>query len=711
MKNHITKISSDKTVTKLIAKFITIVIISFFFVFTNNIFAQVTFTQTTDADFSAGYLDNVVVASNNVYLAYKATEINNWITANDLPQTLTGHKVTRWKNYVYLSGGFNGTNFSDMVYRATMQTTGNSTWTIYGSIPDSLADHAMVASNEYMYILGGRKGGAPVDKIYYTKINSDGTLGDWTESSVTLPQPLWGHTAIFLNGFIYVVGGTSSDLENTALNTVYYTKVAGIDGEITTFSATTLLPEARNKHSMVCYDNHLIVLGGYDNTGTKHNTVYYSDLNLNGTCSAWSSATTLPVDISNHSSTCNNGWITVIGGEDTGGLSDKVYYADIDNLSSLTWVTAADLLNLARKDGAAYTSNGQIVFAGGENISGEPIINTRYTAVNLVLDGVHKGSFLSYPFYQLGEERDIVSLTYDIYSNMYNEYNIIYRLAGADQQWGSWIEAGQDNPVIVGQHKQYIQYLIKFDGTGDDNIVLHDLSVNISGYTQLTGSLNAIDTLKYADSPFWATTDISFTGGTHVIEAGVEIFFSTNTGLEIGQANMAFEGTEVGPIVLTSYTSEAGVWNGVYFNTNSDNGVSSQLDYVTIEKAGNGTRNANLYCLSTNEPQINYSTFRMADGNGVWLNDSDLSIESTDFFDNIESGCYIQNSSPSFMNSSFILNGVAGIHLIDMTSNPNFFNCNINENYFGLYYPSPNFSFPVISGINSYNNTISGIAM
>ncbi|RLD56071.1 MAG: hypothetical protein DRJ05_11885, partial [Bacteroidetes bacterium] len=293
----------------------------------------------------------------------------------------------------------------------------------------------------------------------------------------------------------------------------------------------------------------------------------------------------------------------------------------------------------------------------------------------------------------------------------YNNYDIIYRLAGTDQVWGNWVEAGQDNPTLVGQQEQYVQYMIQFDGTDDDNVVFHDLSVNISGYTQLSGNLNGMDTLKFVNSPYWVTGNISFTGGTHVVEAGVEIYFSANTGLEIGQANMSFEGTEVGPIALTSYTSESGVWNGVYFNTNSDNGVSSQLDYVTIEKAGNGTWNANLYCLSTNEPQINHSAFRMADGNGVWLNDSDLSIESADFFDNIESGCYIQNSSPSFSNSNFISNDVAGIYFADVTSNPNFFNCNVDGNHFGIYYPSPNFSFPYISGILSYNNTISGIAM
>ncbi|NOX47008.1 MAG: hypothetical protein GXO89_08535 [Chlorobi bacterium] len=681
-------------------------------VFPNSIYAQVVFTQTTNADFNLGLPDNVVVSGDNVYLSTKATDVANWLSTTDLPQALSGHQVARWQSYVYLSGGFNGTSYSDAVYRSTMASGGNGSWTAYGVLPDSLSDHAMVAGNEYMYILGGRKGGAPFDKIYCAKINSDGTLGNWIESPVSLPQPLWGHTAVFQNGYIYVVGGTGSSSENTALNTVYYAKVINVNGELGPFTATSLLPSARNGHSMVSYGNKLIVLGGYDNSGVKQNSVYYSNLNLDGTCSSWSSSTALPVNISNHSSTCYNGLLSVVGGEDMGGLSDKVYFADIDDLPSPTWTTAADLLYEARKDATAYTSDGQIVFAGGENISALPIHNTRYALVSLSPGKVNKGSFLSYPFYQFGEERDIVDLSYSItYNASFNNYNLVYRLAGADQLWGNWIDAGQDNPAIVGQHMQYIQYMIRFDGSDDDNVVLHDLSVNISGYTQLSGNLDGMDTLKLADSPFWATSDISFTGGDHVVEGGVEIYFSANTGLEIGQANMSFEGTAVAPILLTSYSSEAGLWNGVYFNTNSDNGVSSQMDYVTIEKAGNGSRNANLYCVNTNEPQINNCVFSMADGYGVWMNNADLSVESCLFSDNVESGVSIQNSNPSFSNSDFQSNYVAGIHFADVTSNPNFFNCNIDGNYFGIYYSSPNSSFPVISGILSYNNVISGIAV
>ena len=136
---------------------------------------------------------------------------------------------------------------------------------------------------------------------------------------------------------------------------------------------------------------------------------------------------------------------------------------------------SADFLYEARKGGSAYVSNGQIVYSGGENISALPIHNTRYATLNLTGDKVHKGSFLSNPFFQLGEERDIESLTYNMtFDGILNNYELIYRLAGSDQLWGDWVEMGQDNPALVGEQMQYVQYLLKFDGSDDDNIILQE---------------------------------------------------------------------------------------------------------------------------------------------------------------------------------------------------------------------------------------------
>ncbi|MCD4735280.1 MAG: right-handed parallel beta-helix repeat-containing protein, partial [Bacteroidales bacterium] len=677
------------------------------------VFSQVTFTQTSDGDFNLGYHDNIRISGGNVILPDQGTNVNNWLSEGNLPQTLKGHQITRWANYVYLSGGNNGTQTTNTVYRASMQASGISGWTVYDTLPVRLKDHAMVATVNYIYIIGGRDETSISDKIFYAKINSNGTLGEWTESSVALPEPVWGHTACFQNGFIYVVGGSNQVSETSAISTTYFAKKLGINGEISTFSITSVLPEERNYHSMACYNNKLIVLGGINNGGIKQNNAYYSELHLDGTSGPWQLvSTSLPESISHHASACYNGLISVVGGENNVSVSNKIYFANLDEIPALNWITAADSLYERRKEGVAIPSNGQIVFAGGENLAGAIVATTRYASVTLDSDKANKGSFLSYPFLQLGQERMIDNLSYSMtYNPAYNNYSILYRLAGIDMIWSDWYEESQNNPVIVGQMAEYVQYMIRFDGTDDDNLVFSDLTLTISGYTQLSGNLNGIDTLKLSASPYGATGNISFTGGTHVVEAGVIVYFSPNTGLEIGQVNFICNGTITDSVKFTSFTGEPGVWNGIFFNTNSDNGVSSQLNYVVIEKGGYDSRNTNLYCENTNEPHLISSSLSLSDGIGARLKNSNLSVENCSFSMNQAHGIYIESCIPSFTSCNFNDNDIAGIRYANTSSGASFFNCNITGNQYGIYYPTPNITVSTITGLTSYNNIVSGIAM
>ncbi|MBN1340027.1 MAG: hypothetical protein JXA03_11930 [Bacteroidales bacterium] len=677
------------------------------------IHSQVNFTQTSDGDFLLGYQDNTIITGGNVVLPAQGTNVNNWLSATGLPQALKGHRVARWGNYIYLTGGDNGSGTVNTVYRATMQSGGISAWTAYDTMPVRLKDHSMAAAVNYMFIFGGRNENGISDKIYVARINSDGTLGAWSESATSLPEPLWGHTTCFQNGYFYIAGGTNQTSETTAVATVYFAKKTGPYDDISSFSATSALPAARNYHTMACYDNKLIVIGGIQNGGVKQNNAFFSELQLNGNCGAWQAVTTtLPISISHHASTCYNGIISVIGGENNTSVSNKVYFAMADDLPALNWTMAADSLYERRKEGAAFTSNGQIVFAGGENLAGAIVTTTRYATVSLSADKANKGSFLSYPFFQLGEERMISHLLYTItYNPAYNNYNILYRLAGSDMIWGDWTDKGQDNPAIVGQMAEYVQYMIRFDGTDDHNLVFSDLTVTISGYTQLSGNINGIDTLRASLSPYWATGNITFTSGTHVAEAGVTVLFSTGTGFEIGQANFICNGTTSNPVTFTSFTGEPGVWDGIYFNPNSDNGVSSQFNYVIIENAGSGTRNANLYCSGTNEPHLMNSTIRFSDGHGAHLISSNLSVENTTFTENTGHGTAIESSSPGFIACTISNNAIAGIRYVNTSSNPSFINCILTGNTYGLYYPTPNYSFQWPSGIDTYLNLVSGIAM
>jgi parallel beta-helix repeat protein len=686
-----------------------LLLLSSFLFYVGGALAQTTFTQTTDDDFRKGSVDNMTVTGNSVVYPVKGTAINNWLTATVLPKILAGHDFATKNNYVYLSGGYDGAGYSSNVYRSTIQSGNISNWTTLSSLPVGLRDHAMVIATNYIYVLGGRTDGDPFSTIYYATIGSDGSIGTWQTSAVSLPIPLWGLTAEYVNGYLVVVGGTNLASETSALNRVYYANVYP-DGTLSSFTLNAnLLPQQRNGHTMVAYDSKLYVLGGFNNSGVKQSTVYYATVATNGVVGSWATATALPVAVSNHASSCYNGYITVMGGASGGTYSNEVYYADIDAGPGFTWNLSGFTLYDRTIDADAFGANGQIVYGGGYNLSNTPILNTRYAPVTLGTAIVQKGGFTSNPFYELGDERSIISLAYTLTCNAPATYQVYYRLAGNNAIWGAWT-LGAANPIPIGATSRYVQYMFRFTTSGTTNVNLADFSVNVVG-KQLSGSLNALATLFKADNPHWATSNISFTSGTHTIQPGVQIFFLPGTGLEIGQANIVCNGNVSDSIKFTYFTNTMGGWNGIYFNPDSDNGVSSQFSYVIIENAGAGTNDAALYCSSSNEPYLTHSSIRRSDGLGISLLNSNINVETSVIKGNAY-GFYLSNSNPSLISVTIRNNTNAGVYRTSVASIPNYSSCTIQANGMGIYINTCNTDITPPNGtVTLTGNTYNGICV
>ena len=680
----------------------------------NYLNAQVSFTQTADADFNKGVLNNVAVGSNNVYLQFAATSINAWTNTFALPQALSGHKATTNNNkYIYVVGGYNGSAYSSGVYYATITTGGVTAWIATTSLPVGLKDAAVVVGANAIYVMGGRNSTQVFNTIYYATINTDGSLGTWQTSAVTLPSPLWGHTAVFLNGYIYVAGGSDLLAETSAINTVYYAQVKA-DNSLSAFSTGTGLPDECNKHTMVTYNSNIYILGGYDSLGTKKNTVYYVTPGENGPIGAWSEATPLPVSLSNHATVISNGLIIVMGGATSSTLSNTVYYANIDQALPWTWVTSPNLMPDNTKDGSVAQGNGQVVYIGGTNLSGVPLSYCRNANLTLTANYVNHGVFISYPFYELGAERLIISLTFSSsFVPAYANCQISYRTAGSDEIWSDWSALNTTSPISVNLFKQYLQYKIIFSGQLTYNSTMSDMVMKTIG-TQLTGNLNATDTFRLSASPFWVIGNIDFSAGQHVFQAGTEVLFYPGTGLIVSGASVKCLGNATDSVRFQNIGVETGKWNGIYFDPNSDNtGFSSQFYYTIVANAGYGTNNANIYCNTTTEPTLHNCSVRYADGHGIRLALANISVNNSVIKGNTENGVNVEsNSNPSINNSYISYNGGAGIYLNAPSSVPYLYGTTIDHNLYGLRFGSPDGNFSQPAGMPSITaNTYNGIAL
>jgi len=112
---------------------------------------------------------------------------------------------------------------------------------------------------------------------------------------------------------------------------------------------------------------------------------------------------------------------------------------------------------------------------------------------------------------------------------------------------------------------------------------------------------------------------------TLTIEAGTVIKFQSTGWMKFGinnNATLYAIGTEENPIVFTSAaaTPAPGAWEGLYFSdATSSNTV---LEYCTVEYAGNGTNNANIYLLNVSGVTIENCTIQHSSGYGVFVYES-----------------------------------------------------------------------------------------
>jgi hypothetical protein len=262
--------------------------------------------------------------------------IGSWNTTTALP-VLYG-SVTEYNGYIYEIGANNATSDTEYVYYAKINNNGTiASWNTTSSLPQFLGDTA-IAYAGYLYEIGGKTTNissctssspsfkptsCPIPTVYYSKINTNGTIGDWNTTS-SLPQGIQGPDSVAYNGYIYAVGGEGL---TTPLSTVYYAKVES-NGTLGSWNTTTSLPQSVSGQSTIIYNGYIYEIGG----GSKNSSlVYYAQINSNGTIGAWTATLPLPQNIIDSTSALYNGYVYTLGGYNNSKMLylSTVYYSKL----------------------------------------------------------------------------------------------------------------------------------------------------------------------------------------------------------------------------------------------------------------------------------------------------------------------------------------------------------------------------------------------
>lgn len=255
--------------------------------------------------------------------------LSSWTAVSNLPETRYWGALAKKEKRIYILGGamFTGiTNYKNTVYSSTIQLDGSmSSWQSFSSLPENRALGQSVIVGNRIYYAGGFNDSGAHNEIYYTNINPDGSLGSWTTSAISLPEPLSGFGLVESGNNLIIVGGQNS--AGSFLNKTYKSAV-NADGTLGGWQETSSLLEPVYRSGVIRIGSMLLSIGGYN--GSFLDKVYYADINSDATLSPWGlSSNHLPQSVCCGAVAASNGYLYLTGGFN-GAYLDTVYYAPVN---------------------------------------------------------------------------------------------------------------------------------------------------------------------------------------------------------------------------------------------------------------------------------------------------------------------------------------------------------------------------------------------
>jgi hypothetical protein len=303
--------------------------------------------------------------------------ISTWSTTTPLPSPRWRMTVAAVNGYVYVIGGHSGTAFQSSTYFAKANSDGtlgpwNATTAIGIGATGGLvsrANHATIVANGYIYVIGGQDGVTnALGNTYYAKVNSDGTLSGWTQSTNAFPgaEGRYFGTATTANGYVYYIAG--KNIPDAAVATVFYAKLNAGNGSIGAWSTSSNpLPGVRSEISSIVSNGYIYAISGNDTVGVT-TTLYYAKANGDGTTGGWTLASNgVPAGRASPFVTIANGYIYYMGGSG-GGVQSTVFYTTV---SRLKIGASIDLVGLQGQtladpgDGNNGTTGGSVTAGNG----------------------------------------------------------------------------------------------------------------------------------------------------------------------------------------------------------------------------------------------------------------------------------------------------------------------------------------------------------
>ncbi|HEU0266053.1 MAG TPA: hypothetical protein VFQ70_00310, partial [Candidatus Saccharimonadaceae bacterium] len=156
--------------------------------------------------------------------------VGAWTTsANSFTNARYRFAAVAYGGYLYIMGGLNGSTYYNDVQYAPLAANGSvGAWNQTASFASPRDAFPAVAANGYVYLIGGYDGTNFYGDVQYASVNSNGTLSGWsTTTSYSSTTGVELSAAVVTNGYMYLMGGWNQTA-NTDYNTATYAPLASI---------------------------------------------------------------------------------------------------------------------------------------------------------------------------------------------------------------------------------------------------------------------------------------------------------------------------------------------------------------------------------------------------------------------------------------------------------------------------------------------------
>lgn len=225
-----------------------------------------------------------------------------WYQTTSLTSARSYLSAYAYNNKLYIVGGQTAaaTGGITTVEVADILPTGAlGSWSTTGmqALPSVRWSHDVQIYNDTMYLIGGFSGTTAQNTVYYSKLNADGTMNGWTQTSgfsaYASRGSMGGTMSAVWGGYIYLGGGCSTLTSGYCSSVASDVLLASInaDGSLADWNSILNITNSRMGYQLLAWQGGLYRLGGCEvqvsggACTTTLDTVEYGVINPDGDAS------------------------------------------------------------------------------------------------------------------------------------------------------------------------------------------------------------------------------------------------------------------------------------------------------------------------------------------------------------------------------------------------------------------------------------------